>query len=191
MTPVVLLLLLESPVPLDPGTFWEYRESYTEQIGEVAATTDEVTRIAVRGSAARPFLDQRGGADPAPGPVESGDGWLRLAPFTGEDALPLPLEVGRSGPPSEGGAAWTVEGEDEVVVPAGTFRALRCAFRAGRAESVLWIAPGVGVVRQLEGTRGRVPEIERVLLRWGKPGAPAGDRPGAPPGRARSLGYTF
>jgi hypothetical protein len=172
VTAAALLVLLDSPVPLVPGTFWVYRESYTEQIGEVAATSDDVTRVYVNGSAARPFLGQSGGADPASGPAEKGEGWLRLAPFTGEDALPLPLEVGRSGPASEGGAAWTVEAEETVTVPAGTYLALRCAFRTDRVESVLWIAPGVGVVRQQEGARGRHPEIERVLLRWSRSSPP-------------------
>lgn len=167
-----LSLLLDGPVPLVPGTFWEYRESYTEQIGAVAATTDEPTRVEVRGSPARPFLGHSGGFDPAPGPVESGEGWLRLPPFTGEDALPIPLELGRSGPPSEGGGAWTVEAREDVVVPAGSFSALRCAFRTATVEAVLWIAPGVGVVRQVEGARGRPPELERVLLRWGRPTGP-------------------
>jgi hypothetical protein len=178
------LLLIGGPVPLVPGTFWEYRESYTEQIGEVAATTDEVTRIEVRGSAARPFLGQSGGADPASGPAERGEGWLRLAPFTGEDALPIPLEVGRSGPVSEGGAAWTVEAEEQVQVPAGSFSALRCAFRTGSVDAVLWIAPGVGVVRQVEGVRGRHPELVRELLRFSVPTDPAVGRRAAPrPGR--------
>jgi hypothetical protein len=104
--------------------------------------------------------------------VESGEGWLRLPPFTGEDALPIPLELGRSGPPSEGGGAWTVEAREDVVVPAGSFSALRCAFRTATVEAVLWIAPGVGVVRQVEGARGRPPELERVLLRWGRPTGP-------------------
>ncbi|HKC11674.1 MAG TPA: hypothetical protein VKI41_06415, partial [Vicinamibacteria bacterium] len=80
------------------------------------------------------------------------------------------------------GAAWTVEEVEEVTVPAGTFAALRCALRTRHNASVLWIAPGVGVVRETQGTPGRRPEIERVLLRWGAPSttpssAPSGDRP--------------
>ena len=49
-------------------------------------------------------------------------------------------------------------------MPAGRFKALRCALRTWRSESVLWIAPGVGVVRETQGSPGRRPEIERVLL---------------------------
>jgi hypothetical protein len=52
-----------------------------------------------------------------------------------------------------------------VAVPAGVFIALRCALRTWRSESVLWIAPGVGVVKESMGTPGQRPEIERVLLR--------------------------
>jgi hypothetical protein len=110
---------------------------------------------------------QSGGADPAPGPVERGDGWIRLAPWTGEDALPVPLTVGHSGPAAPGAPrGWEVEAEEDVQVPAGTFRARRCAVRTRQVESVLWIAPGVGIVRETQGTPGQRPEIERVLLRW-------------------------
>ena len=97
----LLLLLLDrsvSPVPLARGTVWEYRESYTEALGEVDSTTEDVTRFEVRGSAERPYISQTGGADPSSGPVEAGEGWIRLTPWTGEDALPLPLDVGRLGP---------------------------------------------------------------------------------------------
>jgi hypothetical protein len=162
-----------SPVPLTRGTVWEYRESYTEAQGEVDSTTDSVTRFEVRGTTDRPYINQTGGADPTPGPVEAGEGWIRLTPWTGEDALPLPLEVGRSGPGVEGGSSWTVEAEEEVVVPAGTYRTLRCALRAPGSVSVLWIVPGVGVVKEIQGTGrpGRRPEIERVLLKWS--GVPA------------------
>jgi hypothetical protein len=171
---VLLILLLLPPflgfaVPLEPGTWWEYRESYTERIGSLDSTSDDTTRFEVRGSGARPFIRQNGGADPTSGPVESGPGWIRLTPWTGEDALPVPLEPGRSGPPSGAGAAWTVEEVEEVSVPAGTFAALRCALRTRENASVLWIAPGVGVVRETQGPPGRRPEIERVLLRWGAP----------------------
>jgi hypothetical protein len=38
--------------------------------------------------------------------------------------------------------------------------------RTRETESVLWIAPGVGVVRETQGVPGQRPEIERVLLRW-------------------------
>jgi hypothetical protein len=160
-----------SPVPLTRGTYWEYRESYTEVLGEVDSTTDGTTRFEVRGRAERPYIHQEGGADPSPGPVEAGDGWIRLTPWTGEDALPLPLLPGRSGPRAEGGGAWTVEAEEDVEVPAGTFRSLRCALRGPGSESLLWIVPGVGVVRETQGTGrpGRRPEIERVLLSWARP----------------------
>ena len=170
---LLLVALLEPPIPLEPGTFWEYRESYTERIGSLDSTSDEVTRFEVRGTPARPFIHQSGGADPAPGPVERGEEWIRLSPWTGEDALPLPLEVGRSGAAVEGGLrGWTVEAEEDVTVPAGTFHAFRCALRSRRNESFLWITPGVGVVRETQGEPGRRPEIERVLLRWGAPGRP-------------------
>lgn len=171
MSAFLLLVLLDSPVPLEPGTWWEYAEYYTEHIGALDSTSEDTTRFEVRGTRRRLFLNQTGGADPSPGPVEQGDGWIRLGPWTGEEALPLPLEPGRSGPPAEGGGAWTVEAEEEVTVPAGTFRALRCAVRTRGSESVLWIAPGVGVVRERQGVPARRPEIERVLRRWS--GAPA------------------
>src|SRR5688572_5216403 len=106
---VILLALLAPPIPLERGTFWEYRESYSEPRGEIDSTTESLTRFEVRGTGERVFIDQKGGADPSPGPVEVGDGWIRLAPWTGEDALPLPLEVGRAGPQVEGSGAWTVE----------------------------------------------------------------------------------
>jgi hypothetical protein len=137
----------------------------------VDSTTDSVTRFEVRGGAGRPYIHQAGGADPSSGPVEAGEGWIRLTPWTGEDALPLPLEPGRTGPRAEGGGAWTVEAEEEVLVPAGLFRGLRCVLRGPGSESVLWVVPGVGVVRETQGSGrpGRRPEIERVLLKWAKP----------------------
>jgi hypothetical protein len=166
----VLLAAGELPIPLEPGTWWEYRESYTEHLGPVDSTTDETTRYLVRGSRHRPFVLQTGGADPAPGPAEWGEDWLRVTPWTGEQALPLPLEVGRTGPAQGGGGAWTVEAKEEVTVPAGTFLALRCGIRSWRNVSLLWIVPGVGVVRETQGPPSRRPEIERVLVRWSGPG---------------------
>ena len=154
------------PIPLVPGTWWDYRESWTERLGAIDATTDAETRIEVRGAPESPFLYQSGGDDPVAAPVETGDGWIRLGPWTGEDPLPLPLAVGRSGPAGEGGPVWRVEAEEEVSVPAGRFRALRCAIRTRRQESVLWISPGVGVVRETHGLAGRRPDLERVLLAW-------------------------
>ena len=159
--------LVALPFPLDPGTWWEFRESYTEHLGGLDSTTDDTTRFEVRESRSGPLLRQEGGADPGSAPIEVGDDWIRLGAWTGEDPLPLPLEPGRSGPPSEGGPGWKVEAEEEVVVPAGTFKALRCALRTRRTESVLWIALGVGVVRQTAGVPGHAPEIERRLLKWG------------------------
>ena len=159
------------PVPLTPGTWWEYRESWTERLGGIDSITDLETRFTVTGSTEAPFLYRSGGDDPVAGPVEIGDGWIRLGPWTGEDPLPLPLEVGRSGPLSGGRPGWQVEAEEDVTVPAGRYRALRCAFRTWRMESVLWIAPGVGVVRETHGPPGRRPDLERVLLSWSGGGA--------------------
>lgn len=164
---VVLLVLLDGPIPLEPGTWWEYRESNTESLHGVYSTSDEVTRFDVRARRSGPYLEETGGADPFSGPVERGPDWIRLGAFTGEEPLPLPLEVGHAGPPSEGGPGWSVEAEEEVTVPAGTFKTLRCAIRTWRTLSILWIAPGVGVVRQLEGAPDSPPELERVLLRRG------------------------
>jgi hypothetical protein len=64
-----------------------------------------------------------------------------------------------------------MEAEETMEVPAGIFRSLRCALRGPGSESVLWIAPGVGVVRETQGSgrSGRRPEIERVLLKWARP----------------------
>ena len=165
----LLLAVVEFAIPLNVGRWWEYRETYTERLREdIESLHDERTRFEVRGTAAHPFILQTGGADPASGPVEVGDGWIRLPPWTGEDALPVPLEVGRSGPAAEpNAAAWVVEAEEEVTVPAGTCRSLRCARRTPTTVGILWIAPGVGVVREQQGAPRRRPEIERVLLRHG------------------------
>ena len=51
-------------------------------------------------------------------------------------------------------------------MPAGVFRTLRCAIRTPSHVSLLWIAPGVGVVKERHGAPRRRPEIERVLLRF-------------------------
>jgi hypothetical protein len=169
---VLLLLVLlfdlpaDFPVPLSPGTWWDYRESWTERLGGIDAITDTETRFEIRGTPEAPFIYQSGGDDPAAGPVVTGSGWVRLGPWTGEDPLPVPLVVGRSGPDSAGGAGWAVEAWEDVSVPAGSFRALRCALRTRRTDSILWIAPGVGVVRETDGPPGRRPDLERVLLAW-------------------------
>jgi hypothetical protein len=163
--------MLAPAIPLEPGRFWEYRESYTEELNGVASTTDETTRFEVRGRPGHLSLQQTGGADPSSGPIEEGDGWIRLGAWTGEEPLPVPLEVGRAGPGSEGGGpGWTVEAEEELTVPAGTFKTLRCALRTWHSVGILWIAPGVGVVREIQGSPGQRPEIERVLIRRGGPG---------------------
>lgn len=160
-----------SPIPLAPGTWWEYRESYTERVGGLGSTSDDLTRFEVRGSPTRPFLAQSGGFDPASGPIEVGEGWLRIGPWTGEEALPLPLQLGRQGPAGDGGPErWTVVSEESVAVPAGTFLALRCDFLTRRNASTLWIAPGIGIVRETYGEPGVQPDLERVLVRWGRGG---------------------
>jgi len=158
---------LDSPVPLGAGTWWEYRESYTEHLGPLDSTEESLTRFAVHRGRRGLFITQSGGADPVSGPAEIGVGYLRLAPWTGEEALPLPLEPGKEGSVSDPALRpWRVEGEEEVEVPAGRFRALRCANRTRHNVSLLWIAPGVGIVKEAHGPPGRRPEIERVLLRW-------------------------
>ena len=169
MTSLLLLAAgLLGPIPLEPGTFWEYRESSTENLLGVYATEDAVLKIEVRAGTAGLVLAQTGGFEaPFLVPVERGRDWIRLGTFTGEEPLPLPLELGRRGPDSEGGPGWSVEAEEEVVVPAGAFRALRCALRTWRCVSLLWIAEGTGVVRQTEATAGSPPFLERVLLRRG------------------------
>jgi len=162
----------ESPVPLSAGTWWEYREAYTEYIGALDSTEESLTRFNVHRGRHGPYIAQAGGADPVSGPADVGHGYLRLAPWTGEEALPLPLERGEAGPvPEPGMAPWRVEAEEEIEVPAGRFRTLRCASRTLRSVSVLWIAPGIGIVKERHGPPGRRPEIERVLLRWS--GAPS------------------
>jgi len=173
----LVVTLAALPFPLVPGAWWEFRESYTVHLGALDSTTDDTTRFEVRGTLERPFLHQQGGADPGSAPIEVGPDWLRLGPWTGEDALPLPLEPGRSGPPSEGGPGWRVDEEEDVVVPAGTFRALRCSLRTRRNESFLWVVPGLGVVRETQGPPGKRPEIERVLVRWSG-GPPPGEATG-------------
>lgn len=164
---LVFPLAAALPFPLEDGASWTYREAYAERRGELSVVTEEETRFEVRVRGARTLIVQTGGADPAGAlPLEVGAAWVRLGPWTGEEPLPLPLEVGRSGPPAEGGRpGWVVEAEEEVAVPAGSFKALRCALRTWRSESVLWIAPGVGVVRETQGAPGARPEIERVLIR--------------------------
>lgn len=157
----------DSPVPLVPGSYWEYRESYAERRGAVDAIEDATTRFDLHRGRRGLYVVQRGGADPSSGPVERGAGWIRLLPWTGEDSLPLPLEPGRVGPGSSPDhPGWKVETLEQVEVPAGTFQALRCAIRTWTNQSLLWIVPGVGVVKETQGTPGRRPEIERVLLRW-------------------------
>ena len=84
----LLVLLAEIAIPLAPGTFWEYRESSVDRIGELDSITDEVTRFEVRGAPGRLTIRQTGGVDPASGPVEMAEDWIRLTPWTGEEALP-------------------------------------------------------------------------------------------------------
>lgn len=159
------------PIPLKPGTAWIYRETWREDRGGLDEVTVSETRFEVR-PGRRPFLRQSGGEDPASGPAESGPGWLRLPPWTGEDALPLPLEPGGEGPVAEGSSSrWICSDFEEVSVPAGEFQALACGFSADGREARLWIALGVGVVRETEGPRGRRPDLERVLLRLEQPGS--------------------
>lgn len=169
MSPVLVLvaaLAAEPPFPLENGAFWVYREAYAERRGAIDAITEEETRFSVRRSPRQIVIVQTGGADPAGStPVEVGDDFVRLGPWTGDEALPLPLELGKSGPVEDDRAAWQVEARETVEVPAGRFEAFRCALRTWRTESLLWIAPGVGVVRETSGTPGQRPEIERVLLR--------------------------
>jgi hypothetical protein len=159
-------LVAEPPFPLENGAYWVYREAYAEKRGAVDAISEEETRFAVRRTPRQLLVVQTGGADPAGAvPVELGPDFVRLGPWTGEEPLPLPLEVGRSGPSEEERAPWLVEAREQIGVPAGRFDAFRCALRTWRSESLLWIVPGIGVVKETTGTPGQRPEIERVLLR--------------------------
>jgi hypothetical protein len=164
------VLLLGTPsaaTPFTAGAWWEYRELARERAGTIWSATESTTRFEVRRTRDGLFLHQSGGADPAPGPIERGEGWLRLTPWTGEEALPDPLTTGAAGPPAEDGLEpWRVEGEELVSVPAGDFRAFRCALRTSSLESVLWVVPDVGVVQEMHGVAGQPPELQRVLLRW-------------------------
>ncbi len=173
MIAILLAAALAPPFPVTPGSFWEYRETYAEHRGDVDVVTDEDTRFDMRGTAGRPLVVQTGGVDPAgASPIEVGADWIRLGSWTGEEALPLPLVVGATRPADDQGRpGWTVEAEEEATVPAGRFTALRCALRTWRSESVLWIVPGVGVVRETQGSPGRRPDIERVLVRASTLGA--------------------
>ncbi len=165
---LALAQAVPSPIPLGNGAVWEYRESYAEQHAGIAAIEDTATRFRIhRTKSGGYYVTQRGGADPASGPVERGPDWIKLLPWTGEDALPLPLREGSVGPGSSPDhPGWKVEAEEEVSVPAGTFKAWRCTIRSWTNESILWIAPGVGIVKETQGTPRRQPEIERVLVRW-------------------------
>jgi hypothetical protein len=160
-----------SPIPLAHGNFWEYRESYAERHGAVDAIDETTTRFEMHRGRRGYYVAQQGGADPASGPVEEVEGGIRLLPWTGEDYLPVPLLPGRVGAGSSADhGGWRVEAEEEVTVPAGTFKAFRCSIRTWSNVSLLWIAPGVGVVKEAQGSPGRRPEIERVLLRWRRGG---------------------
>ena len=95
MIALVLAAALAPPFPVAPGTFWVYRESYAERRGDVDVVSDDDTRFEMHGTAARPLVVQTGGADPAgTAPIEVGEDWVRLGPWTGEEVLPLPLETG-------------------------------------------------------------------------------------------------
>ncbi len=168
MIALLLIALLPPPFPIEPGaSWWVYREAYAERRGDVDVITEEETRFEARGTRRRILVVQTGGADPSgTALIEIGEDFVRLGPWTGEEPLPLPLVVGASRPADDAGrAGWVVEAEEEVSVPAGTLKAYRCALRTWRSESLLWIAPGIGVLRETQGAPGRRPEIERVLLR--------------------------
>jgi hypothetical protein len=153
------------PFPLEVGTWWEFKESYTEHLGEIDSTSEDLTRFEVRGTGSRLVLRQTGGPDAATTPIEVGEDWLRFGVFTGEDALPLPL---RAGSASGNLHRFTVEKEEVVKVPSGVYLALRCSLRTRDLVSLLWIAEGVGVVREVEGRPDAHPDLERVLVRWGE-----------------------
>ena len=162
-----LTLAAATVIPLEPGTWWEYQELAREKVGALWSASEDTATFSVRGRPGSLFLGQRGGSDPSVAPIEVTERSLRLGVWTGEEALPLPLEVGAEGPaPAEGLSGWQVEAEEEVEVPAGNFATFRCAVRTPRTESVLWIAPGVGIVRETYGTPGDPPLIERELVRW-------------------------
>jgi hypothetical protein len=162
---LVLLLSAEPPFSLEPGTWWEYRESYTEHVGAIDSTTEDTTRLEVRGREGHLVLRQEGGPDPATVPIELGENSLRFGILTGDQVLVLPLKADPPPPPDPG--QFSVEGEEVVTVPSGVYLAVRLALRTPRFVSLLWVAEGVGVVRQVEGRPGAHPDLERVLLRWG------------------------
>jgi len=172
---VALLLQAQAILPLESGAWWEFREISREKVGALWSATETVTRFIMRGAGQSRHLHQEGGVDPSPGPVEWGAGWIRLGPWTGEEPLPLPLAPGAAGPGlAPGLEGWRVEDEETLVVPAGEFHALRCALRTPEQESLLWIAPGVGVIRETRGAPGEPPDLERSLLRWSGAAAEAG-----------------
>lgn len=77
---------------------------------------------------------------------------------------------------------WQVEAEEQVTVPAGTFKTLRLQSRPGHRNAVLitrWYAPelGLNVKRHHQRTnrhyRGASDVVERVLVSYSMPEAPA------------------
>ena len=54
-------------IPLEPGTWWEFRESYTEHLGGLDSISDDITRFEVRGTLyagrnTEPFVIRKGEA---------------------------------------------------------------------------------------------------------------------------------
>ena len=59
MLSLPLLAALAGPIPLAPGTWWEYRESYTEHLeGALSSTLEEVTRFVVHRGRRGPYIDR-------------------------------------------------------------------------------------------------------------------------------------
>ncbi|MBW3622495.1 MAG: M48 family metalloprotease [Armatimonadetes bacterium] len=149
------LAVPESPwIPLRPGSRWTYRAVGAG--GQVQRSEWRVTGL----------------VPDSPGAVQleiSLPGAVDLDPWARVTAQGMEFRLRPNDPDS----AWkldtplpaTVMAEEEVTVPAGTFRCARVEKPAGEGHTVtLWVSPGVGVVKRRFQPSGLTEELESFEL---------------------------
>ncbi|HEX8280479.1 MAG TPA: hypothetical protein VF551_03810, partial [Chthoniobacterales bacterium] len=197
----------ESIIPLVQGAVWEYRISSSgtepqpknvtvrvagpeelngleliklETLDDDAVAKTELVQTDARGLLchARSWKDARDIAfDPpqtlAPPRLRVGEKWTLDDSVAGNDVH----------------EEFTVEAQEEVIVPAGTFQAFRLRCEQGWPLSLTierWYAPGVGLVKDhttARGASGRlISRITKVLTKFSAPSVPSVEvTAGAPP----------
>ncbi len=134
-----------SVVPLQIGNAWSY--SYSDTTGQVRQDIRVIDRV--KGRYTCQYIDYFRDGDLGWNAGGYYRAWNESDGYHDDDALKFKYPVDAGETYKRQGDTVTVKSvNDTVTVPAGTFRCIR--YHTG--NTIYWVAPGVGLIRQTWGT---------------------------------------